>query len=67
MKLHIEFEIDNAAFHNEQGELEEHVEAARILRYWATKLEENGMSYLDNHHIICDLNGNKIGRIEEWL
>ncbi len=56
MSLKIEFETDNAAFADGAE-----MEAARILRELADKLETHG-HYLSMN--VRDINGNKIGRIE---
>lgn len=56
MGLKIEFETDNAAFDDAPE-----IEAARILRDLADKLESHG-HYLSMN--VRDVNGNTIGRIE---
>ena len=57
MKLTLEIKMDNAAFDNDAPG----IEAARILREAAERLEEFGS---DDFFFLMDYNGNKVGELE---
>ena len=57
MKLTLEIKMDNAAFDNDAPG----IEAARILREAAERLEEFGS---DDFFFLMDINGNKVGELE---